>query len=163
MRTKPPSFNKLVLGEGKNQETYYFDEIWKADYDNVAEASAVIPSVISWLVYHKAEAIERHMRSKRLYDEAEAEAYFELRGGEFEAKGFAGKPTEEAMKKAVVLMPSVRGAAQNLEAAARWKDQLTGLLVAVQAKLDLIRTTEATKRRIQEPTPVRDEEVEGAG
>jgi hypothetical protein len=163
MRKPIPMLKTLTMGQGKFQETVDLEAIWRAEYDNVAEAAETLPGLISWLCYWKADCIEKVERSKRLYDEAEAEAYFELRGGQFETDGFAGKPTEEALKKAVVLRPSVRGAAQVLEKAMNEKEVVNGVLLAIQAKLDLVRTTEATKRRIQEPTPVRDEDVERAG
>lgn len=156
--------DSFTVGEGKFKQTAPLKEIWEAEYDNVAEASETIPGLIAWFSYHLGDVITAIERAKRLYEEAEAEAYFELRGGKFETDGYAGKPTEEALKKAVMLIPTVRGAAEQYENILGQKDAIKGILQGLQAKLDLVRTTEATKRRIQEPTPVgrvSDEEVSG--
>lgn len=163
MRKPIPMLDALTLGEGKFKETAPLKEIWEAEYDNVAEAAETLPGFIAWLAHHKGDAVEAVERNKRLYEEAEAEAYFELRAGGFETDGFAGKPTEEALKKAVMMKPMVRGAAEVYEKSLNLKEVINGVLIAIQAKLDLVRTTEATKRRIQEPTPVRDEDIERAG
>ena len=149
-----PKLRSLTLAN----ETCHMEHYLTRDYDDVGEAAEELPAVMGWLNYHFAEASEAADRAKRQYREEEARVYFELRNGGFETGGYGDKQTESALSKATILEPTVQKKAVAWEAASKVCEQIRGQVLALQVKLDLIRTSEATRRRIHE-APVSDEEV----
>lgn len=122
------------------------DSLLKSEYEDIGEASARLPPNIGFLGYHKAKANERLINNKHRLKEAEARAYFALKGGEFMARGFGEKMTEAALVHAVNIDPSVIAASEAYAKEEKNYDWLVATIKALEAKLDLVRSVEATKR-----------------
>jgi hypothetical protein len=134
------------------------DRLLNADYDNVSEASEKLPAAISWLVYQRALMVEQVALCDRQEDQTKAEVYFALKGGGFESAGYGSKPTDTAIKMAMLLDPGVKAAGERMAKFQRYLALYTGQIDALKAKLELVRTSEATRRRLIE-TPT-DESIE---
>lgn len=138
-------------------ETIDLDYLLNAPYEDVSEAAEKLPGAISWMNDKRADAYEQLALATRKHKEEQARQYFELREGGFEERGLGGKVTETALKMAVMLEPSVIAAATIMESWDARLMRVTGQIEAVQAKLDLVRTSEATRRRLQMPHPTTDD------
>jgi hypothetical protein len=154
MKYPLPPLRSLTMDKEVCHIEYYLTR----DYDDVGEAAEELPAVMSWLNYHFAECIELADRAKRLYKEEAARVYFELRNGGFETAGYGDKQSENALEKATIMEPTVQRKAVEWEAASKLCERIRGQVMALQVKLDLLRTSEATRRRIHE-APVSDDEV----
>lgn len=137
-----------VGGQSLDLET-----LLNSEYEDVREASEQLPAAIHWLGWHRGYATQRLVITEQEWNEAEAKVYFDLRNGGFIEKGFGEKMTEEALKKAVVLDETVHAAAAAYASAKRWVEVFNTTIEALMAKLDLVRTSEATRRRLIEVPP----------
>lgn len=129
-------------------ETLYLEYLLNCDFDNVAEAAQSLPAAICWLGTQRGVQYQRVEACKRYVKEAEARAYFSLKGGQFEAQGYGTKPTEVAIKHAVSLDEDVQTASVTLEKAQRFLIVYTTQIDALRGKLEMTRTSEATRRRL---------------
>jgi hypothetical protein len=80
----------------------------------------------------------------------QATAYFDLRNGGFEREGYTGKPTAEALERAVDLNPNVQKAEDEFAVLSGWHGRLVNLMTSLQSKLDLTRSVESTRRKLVE-------------
>ena len=149
MRQLVPKLRDIKIGN----EVLRLEELLNADYDNVAEAALQIPAAIAWLSWKRGVQYKRVEEYKRRHKEAQAETYFALKNGQFEALGYGSKPTEAALSQAILLDDSVKAAAELLEEAHRLFQIYAGQLDALQGKLEMVRTSEATRRRLIEGIP----------
>ncbi len=125
-------------------------------YEDVGDAAKELPAVMEWLNELRQSYIEDRERAKARLDEAEAAAYFALRspGPDGFTANYVGKMTEDAMKMAVVLDPDVKKAKDALAAMTAMVSRLSGTIDALHAKVELIRSSEATRRSaFEESTP----------
>lgn len=127
------------------------DYILNCPYEDIREAAEQIPAYLGWFAHQKACAHERLINAKYKRDQAEARAYFELKGGQFLARGYGEKMTETALDKAVMLDPTVEAAVDHLKTCQKNFDWLNGTIDSLMAKLELVRSTEATRRMEHEP------------
>lgn len=116
-------------------------------FDEVGEASTQLPSVIEWIndmlqFYTQQELLEYHA-----IKQAEATAYFELRAGAYVQK-YGDKMTEKALEMAVELDERVLAATVAHAEAKSWVTRLRNQISIFMAKLELIRTVEATRRHV---------------
>jgi hypothetical protein len=156
MKTMPvPQLAKLKLGG----ETLDLDYFLTRVFDDVAQVTEELPAAICWLNWKRADAIQWEMIAERELKEAEATAYFELRNGGFEDKNYGGKMTDKAVTCATCLEPTVIASAKVYESRRAMRERIYGCVVALQARLDLVRTSEATRRRLQTAPPT-DEDMD---
>jgi len=134
-------------------DTLDLDYLLNNEFEDVREASEQLPAAIAWLGYNRGYAYERLTICEQEWNEAEARAYFDLRAGKFLEKGYGEKMTEEALKKAVALDETVSEAVAAYASAKRWLEVYNSTIEALMAKLDLVRTSEATRRRLIELPP----------
>jgi len=125
-------------------------DLLTAPYEDVTEASLKLPVVLAFLGIQRAWAVERCWRAERDLDRAKARAYFDLKGGQFVAKGYGEKFTEEAIKRAVELEPDVDKAFEVYVDRKRRLDSFTETIAALKLKIDLIRSSETTRRKAAE-------------
>ncbi len=117
------------------------------DYDDVTEASAELPAVHEW-VNEKLQVYAEMLNTRKAeLREAEAVAYFDLRKGAFDAD-YGGKQTEGALDKAVCLDKEVRALVREVAVLSGWCTRLRGIQEALGMKLDLVRSSEATRRQV---------------
>lgn len=148
---------KFVVPKLKNikigTDALDLDYLLNSEFEDVREAAEQLPAAIGWLGFHRGYAYERLIIAEQEWNETEARVYFELRNGGFAEKGYGDKMTEEALKKAVLLDESVSQAAAEYASAKRWLEVFNSTIEALVAKLDLVRTSEATRRRLIEVPP----------
>ena len=139
-----PKLGKLKL----NDYSLDLDHYLTGEYDDIGEACTEIPPIVEWVNDQLQCYTEQKLIADHAIKVAEAKAYFELRNGGFEDRGYAGKCTEVALERAVALDQGVIDAHENYAVLVGWVKRLENLQGSLQTKLDLIRSTEATRRRI---------------
>jgi hypothetical protein len=136
----------LELGDQLVDLNYYL----AADYADAAEASAEIPAVIEWVNEHYQAFIQQKHQAKSLVRQARSKAYFDLKGALWASRGYTGKITEKAIEAAIELEQSVIDAEDQLAIFNGWVARLFNTMENLRAKLDMIRTSEATRRAMLE-------------
>jgi hypothetical protein len=125
---------------------YYFTQ----EYSDIGQAAAEIPNLIEWCNWKTQLQYEDKLNAEQELAKAEADAFFDLKGGEFEnVYGF--KPTDKSLAQAVNRDEKVIEAWRKLNRAAGWVKRFTALQASLATKLDLIRSSEATRRRLVDP------------
>ena len=140
-----PKLGKISL-DGQSVDIGFY--LQKA-YDDVGEASTELPSLIEWLNEQLQVFTEERNLAEHGIDVARAKAYFDLKGtgnGSF-AENYPGKQTEEALKHALELEPTVAKAIEKHAVYHSWCLRITNTMRSLQARLELIRSTEATRRK----------------
>jgi len=138
-----PSVKTITLSEFELDIDYYL----KKEYADIGEALVELPAIIEWINEQLQVMIESKEIAKFTLKEREATAFFDLRGGQFEHQGLAGKATDRAIEFAIDLQEGVREAAHDLAVLQGWVSRLSNLLATFNVKFDLIRSTEATRRK----------------
>jgi len=141
-----PKLAKIELG-GYALDIDYF---LKTDYQSALSASKEIPAVIEWVNSELSVAIENKILGKQELKRVEGAAFLDLRGALWERRGYAGKPTESAVEHAVQQEKTVIDATVHLAFWTSLASRLSNTLLSLQAKLDLVRTSEATRRAMVE-------------
>ncbi len=121
-----------------------------SEYDDVSVANQELPPMMEW-VHSKLQLMtERRLLVKQRVAEHRARAWFALQddGADGFSANYRGKATSEAMNHAVNLDPRVCEAERLLARYTGWTQRLNNLCESIQAKLDLVRSTEATRRRV---------------
>ncbi len=131
--------------------TIEIDEILNAPYEDIGEAAESIPAYIGWFGHQRAVVHERMLNLEYAWKETEARAYFDLKSGQFVAKGFGEKVTEEGLKRAVLLVEEVKAAAEKYNRCLKNFEWMKSVIDALDAKLELVRSREATRRMEHEP------------
>lgn len=146
---KPPALPNvpaLVLDDFKLDVTYYIQK----EYIDIAEAAVELPSIIEWLNYQTQLNDEQKMRASAALERREAEYFFQLKDGEYQHRGYGDKPSIEALKMAVALDDTVVQLKDDIAIYDALVDRLRNLQRSLMAKLDLVRSSEATRRRLVE-------------
>lgn len=152
------------------------DQYLTTDYVDVSQAAQELPAVMEWInELRQYYAEERELAEADLdyakasakadLEFAEATAYFDLRGtgdGNF-AANYERKPTEEGIRMAIILDPAarklklssnVRELKVKIATLSAMHSRLSGTIQSLQAKVELIRSSEATRRTtFDETTP----------
>jgi hypothetical protein len=147
MKEPVPRLKSFKIGE----ETCDLEYLLNAPFEDIGEAAQRIPAAIGWLGHQRALLVERLIISEQAWKEVEARQYFELKNGDFAAKGFGEKPTEDALKRAILLIPDVRTACEDYAKRKKSVEWATASIEALKAKLDLVRSSEVTRRMEHEP------------
>lgn len=145
-----PKLGKLDLGDDNYRLN--LDRFLAGDYENIEDAAAELPAILEWLNINLQIFDQQKGESKRAVAQAEARAYMALRGGAFAERGFTGKPTEEAIKHAIALDPDVIAAEKSLSEDVAWVNRIRQLIGNISLKIDLVRSSESTKRKIYNTT-----------
>ena len=141
-----PKIPPIVLDGYELQVQHYVQK----DYADIAVAAVELPSIIEWLNWQTQVHIEQKMMTKALLERVEARAYFELKGGEFGRKGYGEKVTEDGLKRAVALDEEVIRLNDEVAIYTGWVERLSNIQRSLQFKLDLVRSSEATRRKLVE-------------
>ena len=149
-RPKLPKLKPIDL-DGYALDIDYF---LKTHYVSVHSANAELPSIIEWVNEQLQTAIEQKHLAKAALRQAEAENFHYLRDeNNFRQAGFSlekGRLTQDMINHATALMETTVEANKVYARAAGWASRLSNTLLSLQAKLDLVRTTEATRRAVVE-------------
>lgn len=125
---------------------YYFTQ----EYSEIGQAAAELPNLIEWCNWKTQLYYEDKLNAEQELAEAEANAFFDLKKGAFEDL-YGLKPTDAALKHAVNKDEGVIEAWRKINRASAWVKRLTALQASLATKLDLIRSSEATRRRLVDP------------
>jgi hypothetical protein len=136
----------LTLSGQSVDLNYYFTQ----DYSDISQAAEELPNLIEWINSQLQVMYEDKLNAEQQLKKAEAEAFFDLKGGTF-ATVYGGKPTEKALGHAVTLDENVQKTWKNLNILSAWCRRLQNLQNSLTTKLDLIRSSEATRRRLVDP------------
>lgn len=124
------------------------------EFESVAHAAEVLPAALAWLGWQRAMHVEKKNHAEREMERVEATVFFELKAtGGWEGAGLPGKSTDASMRYAVRLDQRTDDTFNRWVEAEKWVNILSSQIDAVRAKLELVRTTEATRRRLVEPVP----------
>lgn len=145
MKPKLPSIGKVRLGDDTIDLDYYLAQ----EYDDIVSASQELPALIEWINARLQENIELKIITKQKIRNVEAKVFFSLKNGDFIEKGYGPKMTEKALERAIALDPKVTQVWDDFAVLSGWVSRLQNLLSSFQAKLDLVRSSEATRRKIE--------------
>ena len=154
MKHVPPKLGPIRYGDFSLDLEYYLG----GDYVDIIRVASELPAAIEWVNAALQDWTERKIIAKQFVEQVEATVYFELKNGGFEAKGYAGKPSEDAVKHAIQLDERVTEAHRKYAVLYAWVQRLYNVQGSLQARLDLVRSSEATRRRLTEdPTEENDQ------
>jgi hypothetical protein len=125
---------------------YYFTQ----EYTDIGQAAAELPNLIEWCNWKTQLCYEDKLNAEQALAEAEANAFFDLKKGAYEDL-YALKPTDAGIKHAINKDEGVIKAWLDLNRAAGYVRRFTALQNSLATKLDLIRSSEATRRRLVDP------------
>lgn len=136
----------IVIEGVKVDLNYYFTQ----EYSDIGQAAAELPNLIEWCNWQTQVFYEDKLNAEQELAEAEANAFFDLKRDTFEQL-YGFKPTDKSLAHAVNKDEGVIAAWRKLNRSAAWVRRLTALQNSLQTKLDLIRSSEATRRRLVDP------------
>lgn len=114
-------------------------------YEDIVEAAGELPVVLEYINESLQRAAIATAQSKRNLEELEAETYTAFRQGWNEK--FAEKMTEKALEMAVLRDRTFAKASENFSVLKSYVGRLAHMQENLRAKLDMLRSVEATKRR----------------
>lgn len=121
----------------------------KKDYDDISTASQELPAIAEWINMMLQYYMEERLIAKQKIKEEESTAYFRI----MKDQDFEWKKTDAMVTRAVDTEESVMKAHRRHARLAGWVVRLQNLQLSFQSKLDLVRSTESTRRRIFDSPP----------
>jgi hypothetical protein len=149
MKEAVPVLRALKIGDEKVDLNYLLN----SPFEDIREACECIPAAMGYIGDVRSRMVERMLMADKTWKESEAKAYFSLRNGRFQAEGYGDKMTEEALKRAVELDPTVREWAEKYANYKRNVEWLNDTIQALRYKIELVRSSETTRRLAEEPDP----------
>lgn len=116
----------------------------KKDYNDISVASEELPALIEWVNMLVQIYSERKLIAKQEIKEVEARAYNRLESD----PEFVGKKTDTNLSRQIVLQDDVMKAHRRFAVLSGWCGRLINLQISLQSKLDLVRSTESTRRKV---------------
>jgi len=141
-----PDLPAIDIGGFNLDIAYYLNK----EYLDIGLAALELPALIETLNWQNQSNVEQLMRCKSVLGRVEAQRYFDLKQGGFEEEGFGEKATDKAVEMAIRLDPKVADLEDNVAILTAWTERLRNLMRSLQFKLDLVRSTEATRRKLPE-------------
>src|SRR5690606_29958864 len=135
------------------------DYFLKHDYDSIEIANQELPATVEWLNSQLQWIIEERQALKQRIKKAEAQAYVDLASGELERRYPGVKRTETAIGRLVALDEEVNQLHARYARYCGWCRRLQNTSLAFQTKIDLVRSSEATKRRVFTAGPEHDDDL----
>lgn len=148
-KKKTPPLSALSYDASFSLDLEYF---LGSDYSDISIASEELPSVIEWVNEKLQIVVEGRRVKEHDLKRAYASAYFSLKK-DWDRSGYAGKPTEDALKHAITLDEEVTRLNDDAAVFEGWVSRLRGLQSTLSAKLDLVRSSEATRRGLFREPP----------
>lgn len=142
--TDLPTLETITLGGYTLDLQYWLTQ----DYEDISIAAQELPPLIEWVNSQLHTKFEQRGIQAQKVKTIEARAYFALKGGEFVRKEYAGKMTEDSVKHALALDEGVIEANDQYAIYDAWVRRLSSIQASLQAKLDLVRSAESTRRKV---------------
>jgi hypothetical protein len=127
------------------------DAFLKKPYDDIGEAAVELPAIIEWVNQQQQWIIETRQIQKQELRTIRATVYIRLKNGGA-ADLLPGKVSEQAVEHLLEMDEGVIAKNTELAKTSAWASRLGNLLYVLQAKLDLVRSTESTRRQLIENT-----------
>lgn len=121
----------------------------KKDYNDISMASEELPALIEWVNMLVQIYTEKKLVAKQEIKEVEARAYNRLEAD----PNFTGKKTDTNLSRQIVLEDDVMKAHRRFAVLSGWCGRLINLQISLQSKLDLVRSTESTRRKVYTDDP----------
>lgn len=115
-------------------------------YEDIGQASMELPAVIEWINIKLQRVIESKVIAKQAVNEARAKAFVALKNGGWKVHVPEARPTDSVISELIELDPHVTAAVEEFAILSGWSIRLTNMIYAFQTKLELVRSTETTRR-----------------
>ena len=139
-----PDLGQIDLG---SEFVLNLDTFLKHPYEEIGEAAVELPAIIEWTNQQLQWVIEQKGVKKQELKTVRAQAFVDLKNGGAQNK-IQGKVSENAIEQLIELDSEVIRVNEELSKILGWSSRLTTLLYVLQAKLDLVRSTESTRRKL---------------
>ena len=106
-----------------------------------------LPAIIEWVNQQLQWVIEQKGIKKQELKTVRAKAFVTLKNGSA-SEQIPGRVTEAAIDQLIELDPEVINVNTEMSQVLGWSSRLGNLLYVLQAKLDLVRSTESTRRKL---------------
>lgn len=136
------------------------DDLLKRDYDDIREAAQVLPAAMAWLGQQKAYYSEQLYLAETAVKAKKGELTLRYKEHGLEQDGYNVKATDSTVEAAVNIHPEVEAAHKNVAKYQRIVSGLFSAIFALERKIELVRSGEATQRRAVEHEPLSEEELE---
>lgn len=147
MPRRHPTLRPLDTGDESNLDLDYY---LSHDFADVGYAMEALPAVIEYVNERRQVMREDLYVQKQACKQAEAKAYFALKCGQFGTLYPTIKLSETAVEHAMQLDGGVIEATRIFAILQAHAERLTTTILALQLKLDMVRSTEATRRTLAE-------------
>jgi len=140
-----PHAKPLKIGDTKVDIDSYLTK----DYADISEASEDLPGLIEYINQEYQYAVEDKLNLKQEVKTRASDLFRDLRKpGVWEECGFVGKITEKGVEAAINLDEHYLELVQNFNKKVARCGRLANMMTMLQVKLDLVRSVEATKRKL---------------
>lgn len=127
--------------------TFDLQEVLSKDYDDISVACVVLPQYAEWVNEQLHTMQESRAATENELRVAKAEAYFKFRARGLEHYGIT-KITEAAVDHAIELEERVQSLGSKLATLDGWCRRLSRIADTLIRQMDLVRSSEATRRKI---------------
>ena len=141
---KLPELGVIDLG---TEFVLELDDYLQKPYDDIGEAAVELPAIIEWVNQQLQWLIEQKGTKMQELRTVQAKAFVALKNGSA-SESFSGKITDKAIEYLMELDENVIRVNEELSKILGWSSRLSNLLYVLQAKLDLVRSTESTRRKL---------------
>jgi len=142
-----PKLAKIINDIIELDPDYYF----RKRYEDIVEAASNLPLVIEYINESLQRAAIAAANAKQDVQALEAETYSTLRQ-QWNDK-FAEKMTEKALEMAIAQDENFSEASRNYSVLKSYVTRLSNMQENLRIKLDMLRSVEATKRKLIEDDP----------
>lgn len=140
-----PKLGHLVVSEESGRID--LDYFLRNPYDDIALASVELPAIIEHINAELQYVNYTRTVKKQEIKSARARAYIRLKNGE--ARTFTHeKPTDKTLEYLVDMDEEVNEAVEAYAIFLSWAVRLNTTIGVLQAKLDMVRSTESTRRKL---------------
>jgi hypothetical protein len=151
-----PHIKAFKIG-GEELDVDYF---LKHDFDDIREASEVLPASMAWLGWQRAYFQEQLYMTEVALKSCRAKLYQHYKANGLESDGYAGKATEAAVEHAINSHPEMADIFAKIGKYTRIISNLMSYIFAFERKIELVRSGEATHRKVVDNEPLTDEELQ---
>lgn len=144
---KLPELAKIINNIIELDPDYYF----RKRYEDITDAASELPVVIEYINESLQRASIAASDSKRDLQSLEAETYTRFR--QEWTQHFSEKMTEKALEMTVLQDKDLTEASRNYSVLKSYVTRLANMQDNLRSKLDMLRSVEATKRRLIEDDP----------
>jgi hypothetical protein len=129
------------------------DKLLTDTYDNIDIAGEILPAVLEWINEQRQSVLYQKILAEQAVKEMESTVLLELKTGGFIERYPGIKPTDAMVKAAVPLDPRVHTAYDRFANLVSWYSRLCNVEQSINVKHELVRSAEATRRKLYQDEP----------